>query len=85
MDTRIVVPKGVWYEKRRDRWRVKLFCDGVLFHRSYHRQFNDALAAWQSAKKQMIRPRPIVPLSESSIQNRFLCQPRIAGMAEFRG
>ena len=79
MDTRIVVPKGVWFEANRNRWRVKLFCEGQLFHRSYHRSYSNALAAWQQAKKQMIQPRPVIPLSESSPINRFLCQPRIQG------
>lgn len=70
-------PKGIWYEVKRDRWRVKLFLDGELFHRSYHREYDDALSAWQQAKKKMIRPRPIIPIKEASLANRFLCQPVI--------
>jgi len=67
--------KGIWYEEKRDRWRVKLFCDGVLFHRSYHKLLADAIAAWTAAKKRMIKPRPIVPFQERSPINQFLCQP----------
>jgi len=68
-------PKGIWFEINRNRWRVKLFCDGILFHRSYHKNYNDALIAWHKAKKQMVRPKPEVPIHLSSDINRFLCQP----------
>lgn len=70
-----VYPKGIWYEQNRSRWRVKLFCDGVLFHRSYHRSYSEALSAWQDAKKHMILPRVIIPVAESTPINRFLYQP----------
>ena len=75
METNDVYPKGIWYEQNRSRWRVKLFCDGVLFHRSYHRSYPDALSAWQNAKKHMIIPRPVIPIAEASLINKFLCQP----------
>lgn len=68
-------PQGVWYEKGRNRWRVKLFCDGVLFHRSYHRDVEAAIAAWRKAKRSMVRPKPDIPIHLSSDINRFLCRP----------
>jgi len=74
---------GIWYEEKRDRWRVKLFCDGVLFHRSYHRNYNSAYNAWQTAKQKMVRPRPKLSIPESSDINRFLCQPLIGGADRF--
>jgi len=70
-------PKGIWFETNRKRWRVKLFCDGQLFHRSYHREYDSALIAWKQAKKQMIIPRPTIPIAEASLINRFLCQPLV--------
>jgi len=78
------IPKGVWYEVKRDRWRVKLFCDGVLFHRSYHREYDEALLEWQQAKRKMKKPRLIVPLAEASLINRFLCRP-LPGSSRIRG
>jgi len=75
MGTNGEIPVGIWYETKRDRWRVKLFCDGVLFHRSYHRVYENALAAWKIAKKEMIKPRPKVSLANASLMNKFICQP----------
>ena len=77
MDLEGTCPKGIWFEKNRNRWRVKLFCDGILFHRSYHRSYNEALSAWRKAKKCMIIPRPVIPIAEASLINRFLCQPLV--------
>jgi len=75
VDTNIEVPVGIWYEKKRDRWRVKLFYNGVLVHRSYHKVYDDALNAWKIAKKKMIKPRPMLPIAEASLINKFLYQP----------
>jgi len=77
MVERLEVPKGIWYEETRNRWRVKLFCDGELFHRSYHHTFNEALLVWRAEKKKMIVPRPVIPIQEASLVNKFLCQPRV--------
>ena len=84
MVERLEVPKGIWYEEARSRWRVKLFCDGELFHRSYHHSFNDALLAWKGAKRKMIRPSPVIPIQEASLINRFLCQP-LVGASRVQG
>lgn len=78
------MPKGIWFEMNRDRWRVKLFCDGVLFHRSYHRDYPAALLAWQTAKKQMVRPKPDIPIHLSSDINKFLCRP-LVGASRVQG
>jgi len=71
------IPKGIWYEEKRKRWRVKLAADGVLLCCSYHRNYADALAAWTKTKKSIIRPRPKIPIYLSSDINRFLCQPLV--------
>ena len=84
MDVDGTIPVGIWYETKRTRWRVKLFCDGTLFHRSYHRVYEDALDAWKAAKKKMIKPRPKIPLAEASLLNRFICQPRV-GSSRLQG
>lgn len=77
-------PKGIWYEEKRDRWRVKLFCDGVLYHRSYHKKFEAAVLAWKAAKIGMAKPRAIIPLKERSPINQFLCQP-LPGVSRVQG
>lgn len=77
MDLSEGIPKGIWYEKKRRRWRVKLVFEGVLLHRSYHKEYADALAAWVKTKKSMVRPRPLIPIPESSLINRYLCQPLV--------
>jgi hypothetical protein len=82
MDTNGVIPKGIWYEQKRNRWRVKLGCDGEIFHRSYHRDYAEALATWQQVKKRMIRPRPKLPLAEASLINKFICQPLVGAGRE---
>lgn len=75
------IPKGIWYEKERDRWRVKLVADGILLHRSYHREYSDALVAWQDTKNNMVRPRP---RPEPSLINQFLCRP-LVGSSRVQG
>lgn len=70
-------PKGIWYEEKRGRWRVKLFWEGELFHRSYHHSYDEALSTWQDAKQRMKRPRIRIPIQEASLINRFLCQPLV--------
>lgn len=67
------VPKGIWYENGRSRWRVKILCNGQLVHRSYHREYPDALAAWKVAKtKQRALLRTQAPPIELSPINIFL-------------
>jgi len=78
------IPKGIWYEKARNRWRVKLCYDGELIHRSYHKEYEAAVEAWQGAKKSMVRPKPEVPIHLCSKINRFLCRP-LPGASRVRG
>ncbi len=84
MDHTIVIPRGIWYEKERDRWRVKLIHEGALLHRSYHKVYDDALKAWKQAKKSIVRPKPQLPIPESSIINQFLCRP-LPGSSRVQG
>jgi hypothetical protein len=70
-------PKGIWYEKKRNRWRVKLACDGVLLCCTYHHSYDAALDAWKETKRNMVRPKPDIPIPLSSDINIFLCLPRV--------
>ncbi len=75
------IPKGIWYEKERRRWRVKLVSEGVLLHRSYHKDYVNALEAWQDTKRKMVHPRPV---PEASLINQFLCRP-LVGVGRVQG
>lgn len=70
--------QGIWYEKGRSRWRVKLVRNGELQHRSYHRSYKDALLAYKQAMKEIAR-RPLPKLDEASLTSvqKFLRQPPV--------
>jgi len=78
------IPKGIWFEKKRNRWRVKLAYDGVLLCCSYHHSYEDALTAWKTVKQGMTRPKPDIPIHLSSDINKFLCQP-LVGAGRIQG
>lgn len=45
------LPKGVWYEEKRDRYRVRIYRGSSrVIHLSYHETEADALRAWATAK-----------------------------------
>lgn len=68
-------PKGIWYEKERNRYRVKLFFDSNLYHRSYHPTFEAAYDTWLRVKREMRKPKPKVPVHQASVFNRWVCSP----------
>jgi hypothetical protein len=78
------IPKGIWYEEKRSRWRVKLADSGVLLCCSYHRNYDDAYKAWREVKRSIVRPRPKIPIQESSPVNQFICQP-LTGAGRVQG
>jgi hypothetical protein len=42
---------GVYYEEARNRWRVRLYKDGRVIHRSYHPTEEEAWTTWINAKR----------------------------------
>jgi hypothetical protein len=44
------LPKGVFFEEERQRWRVRLYKEADVMHLSYHRTLEDALETWLVAK-----------------------------------
>jgi len=64
--------KGIWYEKKRDRYRVRLYRDGELLERSYHRSYEAALAAWERAQS---ASKPNLEKQEAALR-RFLYPPK---------
>jgi len=75
---------GIWYEEKRNRWRVKLAANGELLCCSYHHSYEDAVVAWHEVKQSIVRPKPVIPIPESSLINRFLCQP-LPGTSRVQG
>ena len=68
-------PKGIWYEESRHRWRVKVFRDGALHHRSYHHTYEEAYRKWSDVRKELTVPVQPIPIAEASLLNTFLCRP----------
>ena len=68
--------QGIWFEKGRNRWRVKLSTNGQVYHRSYHHDYDDAFITWTRVKRELMLPRPEISEFEAlSLIARFLRQP----------
>jgi hypothetical protein len=48
---------GVYYEEARGRWRVRLYKDGKVIHRSYHPTEEEAWNTWINAKRTQAQTR----------------------------
>lgn len=40
---------GLWHDRRRNRWRVRLYLGGKVLCRSYHRDLNEAITVYRQA------------------------------------
>jgi hypothetical protein len=67
--------QGLWYEAARDRWRVKIVRSGVLIHRSYHHDYDEALRIWEDIQRDLLRSRPRLVTQPTSDIAKFLRQP----------
>ena len=45
--------KGIWFEKQRTRWRVRLYYKGHIFHLSYHTDYRDAIETLVTIREQL--------------------------------
>lgn len=52
-------PRGLWYEAKRNRWRVRLYKQRHLCHLSYHSSYADAVETLHQAKRN--RPKVELP------------------------
>jgi hypothetical protein len=64
--------KGIFYEKERNRYRVRLHKFGIVIHRSYHKTLLEADTALDDALKirvglQPTVPPPEVPLTDANL------------------
>lgn len=44
------IPKGVYYEVKKDRWRVRLYKEGAVIYLGYFKSYEEAIDAWIIAK-----------------------------------
>jgi hypothetical protein len=47
------IPRGVWYEEPRRRWRVRLYVGTKVRYRSYHHGLPDAIKAYHAAVEKL--------------------------------
>lgn len=53
-----VLPAGIWFDIERARYRVRVYVQGRVVWRSYHKRLDEALNAYARAKEtQMHAPR----------------------------
>lgn len=48
--SRCSLPKGIYFEADRNRFRVRLYLQQQVVHRSYHRDLRDAIDALRRAR-----------------------------------
>ena len=63
----MTIPKGVYFEERRKRYRVRLYVGPVVVWRSYHKDLPTALKAYWTAKVTQLgtKENPPPPPTES--------------------
>lgn len=44
------LPRGIWWDEKRQRWRVRVYRRNRCIHLSYHKELVDALNAYWAAK-----------------------------------
>ena len=45
------IPKGIYYEAAKKRWRVRLYKSGSVIFLGYFKSFHSSIAAYQEAKE----------------------------------
>lgn len=45
-----IIPKGIYYESAKKRWRVRLYKTGSVVFLGYYKDFTASLSAWETAK-----------------------------------
>ena len=60
--------KGIWFEENRNRYRVRLYKNGKVVHRSYHTTYEAAESALRDALRtrhaaEPEQPRTTLPLT----------------------
>lgn len=60
----MTAPTGIYFDKQRNRWRVRLYKQREVVHLSYHPNYQQALATWELAIKErtLYEPRKLIPI-----------------------
>jgi hypothetical protein len=67
---------GIWHEKPRNRWRVKLCKDCEIYHLSYHHSYEEAFITWTLAKQAVAQPTSMLAARQALTPiAKFLRQP----------
>ena len=45
-----LIPKGIYYESSKRRWRVRLYKAGTVVHLAYHKSYELARSSYDEAK-----------------------------------
>ena len=66
------LPPGVWYDKEREQYRVRVYYKRTIWYLKYHEDLKDALLDWYNAQRKLEEcedapPRRLVPNSYDTI------------------
>jgi hypothetical protein len=50
------LPRGIWFDASRKRYRVRLYQGTSVFHLSYHASKDEALSAYHAALSRKLKP-----------------------------
>ena len=55
---------GIYYDRQRNRWRVRLYKQREVVHLSYHPNYQAAYTTWELALKERdhYHPRELIPI-----------------------
>lgn len=58
------IPVGIYFDRQRNRWRVRLYKQREVVHLSYHPNYQLAYARWELAIKERdaYEPRELIPI-----------------------
>jgi hypothetical protein len=62
IETATKLPRGVWFERNRNRYRVRIYKNKQVFHISYHRTLGEALSIFNRIKN--LPEHPVGALDE---------------------
>ncbi len=57
-------PVGIYFDRQRNRWRVRLYKQREVVHLSYHPTYQMAYTRWEAALKEreLYEPRELIPI-----------------------
>lgn len=68
MNQLVKLPRGIFYDSKRRRYRVRVHIKSKVVHLSYHRTYEEALEAFKEAKHQQFEVRRMPPPDTSTPQ-----------------